>query len=258
MSPTENNTDNPRDSFVFYRLFHDMIKECQPKDQLRLYVAIAEYALFGIEPGFTGIINAIWMPIKDHISRNIAQYDARRDNGRKGGAPKGSRNNPAGRRGKNNQELTETNQELTEVSSELNPELTKTNLNDNVNVNDNDNVNVNDNVNWVSYFSSERFVNDFIEKEQITLEAYCMREKISVDDFRDLAITSVQEWKMQGWQARDRQDAVSYLLNKVRIKAERRRKEANSQQNGCNEDKFSRRRGTETTAQSADDFSETF
>lgn len=75
------------------------------------------YAFDGIEPDDTAspTARAMFIALKSQIDFNIARYERARKNGSKGGAPKGTRNNPGGRRGKRtNQELTETNQELTD------------------------------------------------------------------------------------------------------------------------------------------------
>lgn len=74
------------------------------------------YAFDGIEPDDTAspTARALFIALKSQIDFNVARYERAVRNGSKGGAPKGTRNNPNGRRGKRtNQELTETNQELT-------------------------------------------------------------------------------------------------------------------------------------------------
>ena len=74
------------------------------------------YAFDGIEPGdeASPTARALFIALKSQIDFNVARYERAVRNGSKGGAPKGTRNNPNGRRGKRtNQELTETNQELT-------------------------------------------------------------------------------------------------------------------------------------------------
>ncbi len=112
-----------KESFVFYRSFADSINYLPANLQLPLYKAITAYALDLEVPDFGNyedkfVLEALWAGIKPQLDANYQRYL----NGCKGGAPKGSRNNPNGRRGKG------TNQELTENKS-------------------NDNVNVNDNVN---------------------------------------------------------------------------------------------------------------
>ena len=117
-----------RDSILFYRSFYESISKCPPETQLTLYNAVFDYGLNRIIPDFNGVQNqpfveAIWYGIRPQIDANHQKFI----NGCKGGAPSGNRNNPDGRRGKNNQPGT-------------NQELTKNQRNDNVNENVNENV----------------------------------------------------------------------------------------------------------------------
>lgn len=112
-----------KDSFVFYRSFADAMLELPEVEQLDMFIAITYYGLDQERPKFqTSTSRMMWALIRPQLDANWRRYE----NGCKGGAPIGSRNNPNGRRG--NKELTITNQELT-----------KNKPNDNVN--DNDNVN---------------------------------------------------------------------------------------------------------------------
>jgi hypothetical protein len=118
-----------KESFVFYKSFFEAISLCPEELQLELYKSIANYALSNIEPDFSNNTSLlVWKLIKPQLDANNKRFV----NGCKGGAPKGNKNNPNGRRGKTNI----TNQEPTE---------NQPNVNDNDNDNDNDNVN--DNVN---------------------------------------------------------------------------------------------------------------
>lgn len=128
-----NNNRNPesrRDSFIFYRSFWEAIREADEAGQRQLYAAIAAFALDGEEPQLTGLIKAVWLAIKPQLEANRKRYE----NGKKGGAPKGSSNNPTGRRGK--AIATEPKEPIT------NQELTKNKANNNVNENEYVNVNV--------------------------------------------------------------------------------------------------------------------
>lgn len=123
-----------RDSFVFYRSFYEAIKDLDIETQWIIFKSIVEYGLDGVLPEIDGVAKAVFLMAKPQLDANYRRYA----NGKKGGAPKGSRNNPHGRPKK---ELTEnkprTNQELTENKPNVNA-----NVNENVNVNENDNVNV--------------------------------------------------------------------------------------------------------------------
>lgn len=136
MKHETNTTPVTRESFVFYRSFYEAISACADDAQLALFKAVCQYGLDQEEPSFDGLYDkkipgAIWTLIRPQLDANEKRFR----NGCLGGAPKGSHNNPNGRRGRTNQELTETNQELTK---------NKPNVNDNDNVNDNVNVNISD------------------------------------------------------------------------------------------------------------------
>jgi hypothetical protein len=87
-----------------------------------------EYALNGEDRTnhLKPVARGYFMLIKPNIDANHQRFDAKSGNGKKGGAPKGSSNNPTGRRGKN---LPRTNLELTE-------NLPRTNLNEDEDVNE--------------------------------------------------------------------------------------------------------------------------
>ena len=134
-----------RDSFIFYRSFFLSVDRLPEDMQLLLYRAIAQYALDKIEPDFSSsqylqFIEAIWDGIRPQLDANYRRFV----NGCKGGAPKGSANNPNGRRGKNK---PKTNRELTENKS-----------NDNVNVNENIEKKFNKENGFSFPYSSEKFL----------------------------------------------------------------------------------------------------
>ena len=103
---------------MFYKSWHEAIKQFPAEVQGEIYTAIFEYGLYGNETHDMGkVASAIWTLIKPQINANTARYE----NSLKGGAPRGNKNNPNGRRGKsaeptenkpNNQ--PRTNLELTE------------------------------------------------------------------------------------------------------------------------------------------------
>lgn len=110
-----------QDSIVIFRSYIDAIAELPAELYKEVSRVLYAYAFDGIEPDkdATPTARAMFIALKSQIDFNIARYERARKNGSKGGAPKGTRNNPGGRRGKgNNQEQTEnkpkTNQELTD------------------------------------------------------------------------------------------------------------------------------------------------
>lgn len=92
-----------RDSFVFYRSFYEAIRDLPRDIQGEIYTAIMEYGLFGRETeNLKPMARSIFILIKPTLDANTARYL----NAKKGGAPKGSHNNPNGR-GKSMQKQTE-------------------------------------------------------------------------------------------------------------------------------------------------------
>lgn len=105
-----------QDSIVIFRSYIDAIAELPAELYKEVSRVLYAYAFDGIKPGdeASPTARALFIALKSQIDFNVARYERAVRNGSKGGAPKGTRNNPNGRRGKRtNQELTETNQELT-------------------------------------------------------------------------------------------------------------------------------------------------
>lgn len=105
-----------QDSIVIFRSYIDAIAELPAELYKEVSRVLYAYAFDGIEPGdeASPTARALFIALKSQIDFNVARYERAVRNGSKGGAPKGTRNNLNGRRGKRtNQELTETNQELT-------------------------------------------------------------------------------------------------------------------------------------------------
>lgn len=169
------------DSFVFYRTYLESIEEFEDdKTKCEIFELICNYALNGeIDESKSNISKSIFKAHKKNIENSIERRFRNIANGSKGGAPKGSHNNPNGRRGK---EET-SNRELTE-------NLATSNLNVNVNVNDNVNVNANDNVN-VNLFENypSEFIKTFNEFEK-------MRKKIKkplTEKAKELTLKKLKE-----------------------------------------------------------------
>lgn len=104
-----------QESIVIFRSYIDAIAELPAELYKEVSRVLYAYAFDGEEPGdeASPTARALFIALKSQIDFNVARYERAVRNGSKGGAPKGSRNNPNGRRGKRtNQELTETNQEL--------------------------------------------------------------------------------------------------------------------------------------------------
>lgn len=137
-----------RESFVFYRSFHEAL-DCLPAEEYKATMqALCAYALDREEPEVSGIARALMALMKPQIDANQRRYE----NGKKGGAPKkepndnqiGTNTEPS-----NNQAATGEEAEGGQVETEEEPNdnQTGTNTEPNANANVNVNANVNDNAN---------------------------------------------------------------------------------------------------------------
>ena len=107
------------ESMVIYKSFYEAVAECDPETFKKVFVAVFEYGMRGIQPELDGVAKALFSLMKPQIDANIRK----RENGIKGGRPK----NLTITKQKPNNNLTETKG--------------KPNVNVNVNVNDNANDN---------------------------------------------------------------------------------------------------------------------
>lgn len=121
-----------RDSFVFYRSFHEALNNLNNRDRLLVYDAIAGYALDMTDPKLSGIPFAIFTLIKPQLDANNKRYQ----NGKKGGRPR-------------DKAETETkpkdNQRFLDSAKTDKPKDKQTETEAEPNVNVNVNVNVNEN-----------------------------------------------------------------------------------------------------------------
>jgi hypothetical protein len=87
-NPANDNTEL-KNSFIFYRSFHETILELEPQDQLELYQAITFYGLDETIPTFSkNYLTAIFKSITPNMERASNRYKANVENGKKGGRPK--------------------------------------------------------------------------------------------------------------------------------------------------------------------------
>lgn len=73
-----------RDVFYFYRSYFEAAMKMQPQEQFALLKGIADYALNGVVPNFTGIADAVFTIIKPILDKEASDFG----NGKKGGRPK--------------------------------------------------------------------------------------------------------------------------------------------------------------------------
>ncbi len=78
----------PRQYFTFYESFFSSIERMEADEQLPIYKAIAEYALYRKEPNLNGMGAVVWELIKPNLDASWVKFE----NAKKGGAPKGNSN----------------------------------------------------------------------------------------------------------------------------------------------------------------------
>ena len=72
---TQEQTSTVREHFTFFRSFREQIDLCEEGDQLRLYRAITDFALFHIDTDFDEpLLNMAWIGIKPHLENGWIKY----------------------------------------------------------------------------------------------------------------------------------------------------------------------------------------
>ena len=126
-----------RNSFTAYENYFEPLKSLPDNERLAAYDAIVAYALNGeeiIDPVKNPIANMVFGILKPYLYNDrVKSY-----NGKKGGAPVGSKNNPLGRGAKR------TNQELTENLPKTNLKLSEVEVEDEVEVDEENEVEIED------------------------------------------------------------------------------------------------------------------
>lgn len=75
-----------RDSFVFYRSFHEAARLLEPGEQLAVLTAINDYALDGVEPELSGAAAAVFLMARPNLDANRRKYE----NGKKKKSKRGA------------------------------------------------------------------------------------------------------------------------------------------------------------------------
>ncbi len=133
-----------RESIVFYRSFHEALKELPPRYRNELYPALIEYGLTGVEPeGLSLVAQSVFILCKAVMDSTAKRYD----NACKGGAPKGNSNARKQPETTEKQPAAKTKQLKT---TEKQPRPEKKQPNDNVDVDEDVNVDVNENISLCS------------------------------------------------------------------------------------------------------------
>ena len=172
-------------SFVFYQSFHTALKHLDAETYKQAMDAICEYAFTGELPECDGVVAMAFELIKPQLDANAK----RRENGKKGGRPKQTKEEP-----NRNQTITKPKPKETE------PEPSQTTPEPNVNVNVNDNVNVKEKESKKK--SAPRFTPPTVQQ----VEEYSRQSGHRVDAQRFVDFYESKGWmvgknKMKDWKA---------------------------------------------------------
>lgn len=245
-----------KDSFIIYTSFYKPISKLSDKQLGRLFRAIFNYHIDGavtveedIEMAFAFFINQF--EIDD--SKYQRKVERNRESGRKGGM---SRVNREKENCLMDCENGDDNKRTLENPSErLKDKRTKRTL-ENPSLNDNDNDNELSSTTTRTRVSADgdadeytRFLDEFF-KDQISVEAFCMNNHISTEDFRRIAEETVTEWRLTGQKHQSDNDARKHLLNQTRKKLYANETDKT--------DRLSERRGTDPGSKSRKGFKGTF
>ena len=166
------------DTFVFYPTFLTSIEAIKNAAmRLAMFEAVANYGVYGTLPDFTdadpnGLLDGMFLQIRFSIDEAKAKRSTNRENGSRGGAPKGNKNAC-----KNNRKLPNS------IEIKQN--------NPNVNVNDN----VNDNVNVISSNENKaKSVSRFVAPTLAEIQEYCKEKGFNVD-----AASIYDHYTANGW-----------------------------------------------------------
>lgn len=125
-----------KDSFVFYRSFHEATKDLPDELYKEVMTAIIEYALTGIELEISVVAKGFLQLVKPNIDKAAERYVIAKENGKKGGNPnfKKGKPNPYYTNKKSQKDNLKDNPKITEPLPKDNQKTTKTLGGDNLNV----------------------------------------------------------------------------------------------------------------------------
>lgn len=115
-----------KETFVMYKSYIDAVNKVKNNDaKLELLLAICNYSLTGVEPEFNSdVADIVFTAIKPSIDGASKRYEASVENGKKGGAPKGTTPwNKGKKKSEPKANLSEPNNEPTQTKSEPNANL---------------------------------------------------------------------------------------------------------------------------------------
>ena len=196
-----------RDSFIFYRDWHEIIRDLPNDIKLEIYEGITNYVFFSQSSQFSPMASLAFSFIQKTIDRDSEKYnrikELRSNAGKRGGAPIG-----------NNNAKTSKNKQNKQLPLYVN---VNDNVNDNVNVNENVNDNVNEkeneNVN-VDNTSPRPCLNPPSLKEFIDY-ALQVNPAIDISEGSEL-VNRYNTWKSAKWLDSEGKSIIEYWQRKLK------------------------------------------
>lgn len=112
-----------KEAFLFYRSFADAANNLEDADRLAVYDALMAYALDGVEPAKGGIVGAMFALMRPVLDSSSKRHEANAENGKRGGRPKRTEEEPNSNPSESENNPTETQKNPSE--SEGNPNETE-------------------------------------------------------------------------------------------------------------------------------------
>lgn len=182
-----------KDTCVFYRDFRNAARNFQADKRATFYEMVFDYAMDGIEPSPDSEFIAHFELIRTRLDADIAKYNAKSENGKKGGAPKGNQN---AKKQPNSSKNKPKQPNSSETSHNINEDDNYVNVNY---VNDN-------NLQRTSRICSDSKQKRFIKPTVKEIADYCRERSNNVDaqiffDFYESKGWIVGKTPMKDWKA---------------------------------------------------------
>ena len=255
---------NSSNTFIFNLEWYAVLQEYPEEVRFEVYEAIMRYASSGTLPELKPLAKMAFSFIRKEMDYNRDRYQAtvekRREAGRSGGlarkrALRGTDTEDAEPWQANEANATDAKQTKQCLANEANAmdarqclaNEAKPSYIDNDNVNDNElsSTTARGRARDATAGVSGNFLDDLF-RDTATVEAFCMNNRISPDQFRRLAEEVVTEWQLTGQTHADETDARRHLINQTRIKIH-----ANDTQT---QDRYAKRRGVDSAARGPEDY----
>ena len=165
-------------SMIFYRSFYEALKDLPYKNKARIYDAVFEYGLNGVELELNGVERTVFALIKPQIDAN----NKRKENGKKGAEY-----------GKLGGRKPQLNPKETPIKPQENPTRTP-----NVNVNANVNVNVDKKENTKrKKIPSREEVKEYIREKNLSVDGDQFFDYFEAGNWIDSKGQELKSWKQK-------------------------------------------------------------